>query len=69
MLIKPVLLFIIIFSLQSFSAETIAISQLKTSGGDTEGEAASLTDALRSELSKTGKYDVIERNQMAEFLK
>jgi TolB-like protein len=65
---KPVLLFLFLFSLQSFSAETIALSPLK-SNGVTEGEAASLTDALRSELSKAGKYDVMERNQMDQILK
>ena len=61
-------LLLILFSLQTYSAETIALSPLKANGV-TEDEAASLTDALRSELTKTGKYDVMERNQMDEILK
>jgi Curli production assembly/transport component CsgG. len=35
----------------------------------TENEALSLTDALRSELSKSGKYQVMERSQMDDILK
>jgi curli biogenesis system outer membrane secretion channel CsgG len=37
--------------------------------GVTENEALSLTDALRSELGKSGKYQVMERSQMDDILK
>jgi TolB-like protein len=48
--------------------QSIAIARL-TSSGISQDEALSLTDALRSELGKTGKYQVVERSQMDEILK
>ena len=52
----------------SSGAELVAVNQL-TPNGVTPSEAASLTDALRSELGKTGKYQVLERGQMEQILK
>lgn len=48
--------------------KSIAVSPL-TANNVSEGEAASLTDALRSELIKSGQYQVLERSQMEEILK
>jgi hypothetical protein len=56
------------FPTQIFALESLAVSQL-TASGVTKEEAASLTDALRSELGKSGKYQVMERGQMEEVLK
>jgi TolB-like protein len=50
------------------AADLIAVNNLKAIGV-TENEALSLTDALRSELGKSGKYQVMERSQMDEILK
>ncbi|MDD5674999.1 MAG: CsgG/HfaB family protein [Chitinivibrionales bacterium] len=68
------LLFILSFSLTLYGAETIAMNRLSASGGVTADEAASLTDALRSELVhsklvKIGYYQIMERSQMDEILK
>ena len=37
--------------------------------GISQSEVSTLTDRLRDELIKTGKYNVIERGQMEEVLK
>ena len=50
------------------AAITVAISTM-VANGVTEAEAASLTDALRSELIKSGKYQILERSQMEDILK
>lgn len=62
--------FIIVFLLQSlvFSGDAIAVNELGASG-ISESEAVSLTDALRVEIGKTGKYEVMERSKMNEILK
>jgi TolB-like protein len=52
----------------ALSADMIAVNNLKATGVK-ENEALSLTDALRSELGKSGKYQVMERTQMDEILK
>ena len=46
---------------------TAAINQL-TGSGVSEGEIISLTNALRSELSRTGKFNMMERSQIEEVL-
>jgi TolB-like protein len=48
--------------------EDIAVRPF-TANGVTEYEALSLSDALRVELAKTGKYRVMEREQMKEVLR
>lgn len=69
---KPTLpLILLLFA--SASAEqppthNIAVSQL-VSSGIRSSEAFSLTTSLRSELGKTGKWQVMERSQMDEILK
>lgn len=50
------------------AADLVAVNNLKATGV-TENEALSLTDALRSELGKSGKYQVMERSQMNDILK
>jgi hypothetical protein len=63
-------LLILVFVLYSIAsaADMVAVNKLKATGV-TENEALSLTDALRSELSKSGKYQVMERSQMDDILK
>jgi len=48
--------------------ENIAINQLKAPGLKANVLTA-LTDALRAEINKVGKYNVMERTQMGEILK
>jgi hypothetical protein len=64
------ILFVLILCVCGIASATdlVAINKLKASGVS-ENEASSLTDALRSELGKTGKYQVMERTQMDEILK
>ena len=50
------------------AATSVAVSQL-AANGVSQSEAASLTDALRNELIKSGKFQVLERSQMEEILK
>jgi hypothetical protein len=66
----PILLaiFLALLTTPAFSLEAVAVNQL-TASGVTKEEAASLTDAFRSELSKSGKYQVMERGQMEQILK
>ena len=56
------------FAIQSEEPLTIAVNRLAASG-ISGSEAFSLTNALRNELGKTGKYQVMERAQMEEILK
>jgi hypothetical protein len=65
---KTAIVAILLFCLSVSAADTVAVNNLKGSGVP-EREARSLTDALRSELGKTGKYQVMERTQMDEILK
>lgn len=51
----------------SDSPPAAAINQLTGSGVE-EGEIISLTNALRSELSRTGKFSMMERSQIEEIL-
>jgi Curli production assembly/transport component CsgG len=60
-------LFVLFYGVPS-AADLIAVNNLKATGV-TENEALSLTDALRSELGKSGKYQVMERSQMDDILK
>ena len=53
---------------QSEQPLNIAVNSLASSGISAD-EAGSLTNTLRSELGKTGKYSVMERSQMEEVLK
>ncbi|KMQ49778.1 hypothetical protein CHISP_3295 [Chitinispirillum alkaliphilum] len=46
---------------------TAALNQL-TGSGIEEGEAQSLTNALRGELTRTGKFNMMERSQVNEIL-
>ena len=46
---------------------TAALNRLEGSGL-TEGEITSLTNALRGELSRTGRFNVMERSQIDEIL-
>lgn len=64
---RSLILFLFICSILQ-AAETIAVNQL-TSGSITIDEAVSLTNALRTELGKSGLYTVMERTQMEEILK
>jgi hypothetical protein len=66
--VKLILILTLFFGIQLKAAEIIAINKL-VAIGVTEGEAVSLTDALRSEIGKTGKYQVMERTQMDDILK
>jgi TolB-like protein len=67
--LSRILLILFFVSIPLFSQEkqSIAIARL-ISSGISQDEAISLTDALRSELGKTGKYQVIERTQMDAIL-
>jgi hypothetical protein len=62
------MLIIFLFCLNGWAADIVAVNNLKATGV-TENEALSLTDALRSELGKSGKYQVMERSQMDDILK
>lgn len=66
--ILPFFLILFIFKLFAFSGETIAVTTLSSSGLG-EGEDISLTNSLRAEIGKTGKYNVLERAKMYEILK
>ncbi|MBN1758337.1 MAG: DUF2380 domain-containing protein [Chitinispirillaceae bacterium] len=46
-----------------------AVVNLKAGDGVSEGESELITDRLRTELFKTGKVNMMERNQMQEILK
>jgi len=48
-------------------APTLVVVKLKEQGV-TEAEAALVSDMLRSEIAKTGKYRVIEREQMERIM-
>jgi hypothetical protein len=64
-------LFFVVFLCLPFAVSAIdpvAVNQL-TSSGVSKSEAVSLTDALRSDLTKTGKFQVMERGQMEQILK
>jgi curli biogenesis system outer membrane secretion channel CsgG len=68
---QPNILFPLLLSalvLSCFAGESVAVCDLSSSGV-TKAEAVSLTDALRSELIKSGKYQVMERGQMEQILK
>jgi hypothetical protein len=65
---KPIVVLFFLFCSIASAADLIAVNNLKAIGV-TENEALSLTDALRSELGKSGKYQVMERSQMDEILK
>ena len=49
--------------------ETAAVLDFKVTEGLSKGESATLTNNFRSALSKTGKYDVLERTAMETLLK
>lgn len=65
---RNIIVLVMAFAAVANAATSIAVSPL-TANGVSEGEAASLTDALRSELIKSGQYQVLERSQMEEILK
>lgn len=67
MIIRIVMVVVCLLS-ATFAAEPIALSPMEANGLQGH-EIAALTDVLRSELSKTGEYDVMERNQVDEILK
>jgi hypothetical protein len=48
---------------------TTALINLKAGNGVNEGESEIISDRLRSELFKTGKVTIMERDQMQEILK
>lgn len=59
---------VLVFSVYSDdSPSTAALNQITGSGME-EGEAIALTNALRGELTRTGKFDMMERSQIAEIL-
>ncbi len=60
-----ILLFTLTFSL--YSMENVAVLELDADGV-TPSEARTLTNKLRSELFKTGRFAVIERNEMDNIL-
>ena len=63
-------LFLLITLILPFSAhatQNAALNQLTGSGME-EGEAIALTNALRGELTRTGKFDMLERSQINEIL-
>lgn len=68
-----VLSLLIFFSLVSASAQEnklkIAILNLKSTNGVSEGESGLISDRLRNEFFSTGMVDVMERDQMQEVLK
>lgn len=62
------LFILLFFQSVSFATKSIAISDIIALGFN-ESEIAALTDVLRSELSKTGKFEVMERSQVETILK
>ncbi len=59
-------------SIQSESVniqKNIAILSIKHSGGITKGEADLITDRLNAEMFKTGKVNMVERQEMSQILK
>jgi curli biogenesis system outer membrane secretion channel CsgG len=69
--LRPVLLLLAGATL-CFSQQTkinIAVMTLKAASGISEGEAELITERLNTELFRTGKVNVMERNQMQEILK
>ena len=68
--IKPLFLFLIMFSLNASADDktTIAVSDLAGQGIDAAA-AAMISDRLRGELFNTGTVTVVERSQMKEILK
>jgi TolB-like protein len=65
---KSIIVLVFLLCTIASAADVVAVNKLKATGV-TENEALSLTDALRSELSKSGKYQVMERSQMDDILK
>jgi TolB-like protein len=65
---KNIVVFIFLCLSLASATDMIAVNNLKTTSVP-ESEASLLTDALRSELGKSGKYQVLERSQMEEILK
>jgi TolB-like protein len=61
-------IFVLLSSLSVYGANLIAINKLKANG-IAENEALSLTNALQTEIGKTGKFQIMERAQMEEILK
>lgn len=65
---KTIVVLVFLFYSVASAADIVAVNKLKATGV-TENEAQSLTDALRSELGKSGKFQVMERSQMDDILK
>ncbi len=68
MKIRTTFLLLLLAVIPVFAVEQIAVSQLRADGLS-ESQTATLTDVLRSEISKTHKYTVLERSQMDQVLK
>ncbi len=73
LLLITCVLFMHLLPLNSVSAAegktTYAVVNLKPGDGVSEGESELITDRLRTELFKTGKVSMMERNQMQDILK
>jgi TolB-like protein len=69
--LTPLLLLSLAISVLGENAvkKNIAVMTLKASSGINQGEAELLTERLSSELFRTGKVNVMERNQMQDVLK
>lgn len=63
-----ILLMVCLFASAAFSQQQLGVIDLEAPGFDAPG-ISTLTNKLRSELVKTGKFLVLERAQMAEVLK
>jgi len=70
---KATVFAILSFTLLAFGGqplkETIAVMTLRGTSGITKDESELLSDRLRVEFFKTGRVDVMEREQMSEILK
>lgn len=61
--------FLLLFiSYSSYAGEAISIHPLKASGIE-KSEAEVLTDAIRTEISHMGTFDIMERSEMENILK
>ena len=57
----------ILFGALSFAQTTIAVLDFEGKGVSAN-ESSALSDRLRNELTQTGDFTVVERNQMEELL-
>lgn len=66
-MIKKIIIITSLLIITAYPSEPIAVNELNHSG-ISRNEAIALSDALRTEIGKTDKYEVMERAQMESVL-